>query len=428
MAQPQLNLARRVRRETQRVDLTNAVVDRLVLPKEGRDRYYIFDQKQPRLAVCVTAGGSKCWYRIGRVAGRPERVKLGEFPDLSVTAARAKCAGVSNKIAEGIDPAAARREARGEATFQEMFESFLSAPSRKLKRGRSAVTTFNYRNQYALYLSSWADRGASKIVQSTVKTLHRDMTKAGKRYQANRVVALVSAVYEHARAENLTAAPNPARGVDRNAEDRNERYLRPDEAASFLTALAKERNRTLADAVTVALYTGARRANACGMRWDDVDLVAGTWHIPSVKGGKPLTVALPAPVREVLANRKAAADDQAVYVFPSDAACGHVTELRFAIHRACQRAGIPPLRAHDLRHTAASWLVAAGASLPMVARQLGHRHVATTARYAHLELDGVRQALERAAATFTPTAGLETRSDDAQPQRAATGRKRKIVE
>ncbi len=61
-------------------------------------------------------------------------------------------------------------------------------------------------------------------------------------------------------------------------------------------------------------------------------------------------------------------------------------------------AGIPDVRFHDLRRTVGSLLAGSGESLHLIGKVLNHRDVSTTAIYARLKLNPVRQALERHAA------------------------------
>jgi site-specific recombinase XerD len=58
------------------------------------------------------------------------------------------------------------------------------------------------------------------------------------------------------------------------------------------------------------------------------------------------------------------------------------------------RAGLSDVRLHDLRHSYASSAVAGGLSLPLIGALLGHKVVATTARYTHLTADPLRAANE----------------------------------
>ena len=60
----------------------------------------------------------------------------------------------------------------------------------------------------------------------------------------------------------------------------------------------------------------------------------------------------------------------------------------------------PKIRIHDLRRTLGSWQAATGASLQVIGKSLGHRDVATTAIYARLDLDPVRNSLNVATAAM----------------------------
>ena len=57
---------------------------------------------------------------------------------------------------------------------------------------------------------------------------------------------------------------------------------------------------------------------------------------------------------------------------------------------ACDRAGLPRVGAHRLRHTAASQMLQAGASLPEIGQVLRHREAKTTAIYAKVDLRSLR--------------------------------------
>jgi integrase len=111
------------------------------------------------------------------------------------------------------------------------------------------------------------------------------------------------------------------------------------------------------------------------------------------KTGNSHLLPLPSDAVAILADlpSRGASD----WVFPSDGATGHIVEPKKAWRRVRERAGVPDVRIHDLRHTLASWLVGQGFGLPLIGRALNHAHVGTTARYAHLALDPLRDALER---------------------------------
>ena len=79
----------------------------------------------------------------------------------------------------------------------------------------------------------------------------------------------------------------------------------------------------------------------------------------------------------------------------------------YAWDTARKTAGLPDVRVHDLRHSFASFLVNAGRSLYEVQRILGHAHVSTTQRYAHLS----QESLLSAANAVSKVVSLEISND-----------------
>ena len=67
---------------TRRVKFTKAAILKLPTPASGR--VYHYDAGQPGLTVCVSSAGSRTFYVYKWVNGRPERIRLGRFPDLVV--------------------------------------------------------------------------------------------------------------------------------------------------------------------------------------------------------------------------------------------------------------------------------------------------------------------------------------------------------
>jgi integrase len=71
-------------------------------------------------------------------------------------------------------------------------------------------------------------------------------------------------------------------------------------------------------------------------------------------------------------------------------------------------AGLSGLRIHDLRHSFASFGAGASLGLPIIGKLLGHSQPATTHRYAHLDADPMRRAVETIGATIS--AAMERKS------------------
>lgn len=381
-------------------------LEALPLPATGRQYYY--DAKTPALAFCVTSTGSKSFYLYKWSAGRPHRVRLGAFPEISVEQARKLASKLSAEIAGGADPQAARRMRREEPTLADLW-AFWSTQTQGKKRPRSREED---ERQYNAYLTPWASRKLSAIKKSDIAALHARLGAERGQYQANRTLALIKAMFN--KAEGLGwKGDNPARGVERFPERSRDRFLLPEELPRFFAALAEEKNPVLQGFFLLALLTGARRSNLQAMRWDEISWELAQWRIPETKGGTPVVVPLVPAAIEVL--RKLHETAKSEWVFPGRRG-GHLSTPGFAWKRLLRRAGLEGLRIHDLRRSLGSWRALTGASLVTIGKSLGHTRPETTAIYARLTLDPVRAAVEKATSAM-----LQAGQPPAGPSQASRG-------
>ncbi len=86
---------------------------------------------------------------------------------------------------------------------------------------------------------------------------------------------------------------------------------------------------------------------------------------------------------------------------------GHLIEPRKGWQRILERAGIDDLRIHDLRRTLGSWQDKTGASLAIIGKSLNHKNQATTAIYARLDIDPVRDSVNTATSAIMVAAKLK---------------------
>jgi integrase/recombinase XerD len=133
---------------------------------------------------------------------------------------------------------------------------------------------------------------------------------------------------------------------------------------------------------------GLRSADTARLTLDDFDWRAGEITIRG-KGGRTDTFPLPWDVGEAAAgylrDRRHSAG-RAVFLTVMPPFRGLASHgLGAVVHRACRRAGVPGCGPHTLRHSLASGLLAAGASLPEVGEILRHSDPRTTAIYAKVD-------------------------------------------
>jgi len=210
--------------------------------------------------------------------------------------------------------------------------------------------------------------------------------------------------------DNGHVANSPAAGVRAPRSPKREmRFLSPGEIARLGAATPPEYQCL----VNVLAYTGIRWGEATALRWGRVDLirrrlevresaseVGGQLHFGlSTKTDQARSVPLPGFLADLLASQLSGRE-------PDDLVFTTLTgrPLRNANFRAAvwlpalERAGLPTIRIHDLRHSCASMLIAAGHSPKSVQLHLGHSSIAITLdTYTHLfpdEQDRVGASLD----------------------------------
>lgn len=386
---------------TRKINFTIANIAALPKPNPGkRDIYH--DEKTQGLQLRVTS--VKTFFVNRRIkGGSPERITIGHYPDTTIEQARRRTKEIIHEIAEGKNPAEIKRNFKEELTFAELFTEYLERHSKPKKK-----TWKEDQSQFHLYLEKpLGKKKLSAIDRRIISRIHGDITKAGHAPTANRVKALLSSVFGWAISTGLWET-NPVIGIKSNSETQRDRFLQSDELPRFFNALAEEQNETIKDYVLLSLLTGARRSNVLAMRWQDINFERGEWRIEETKNGTPQTVALSPEAMEILRSRLL---DGAVFVFPGTGKTGHLMEPKKGWKRILERAGIDNLRIHDLRRTLGSWQAKTGASLAIIGKSLNHKNQNTTAIYARLDLDPVRDSVNTATSAMMAAAGLKNGTD-----------------
>lgn len=392
-----------------KINFTREGLERMTLPPAGK-RVYWYDTKAKGLMVQITSGGRRTFYVYRWIAARPERIRLGTFPDVTIEQARRKAAEIGGEIAKGANPAeerrAARREAKEEMTLDQLFELWMGDAKDRKRSWKEDEA------QRRRYLGELDRRRLSTIKRADVRTLHKRIGRENGPYAANRLLALVRAVFNFAIEQHELKLSNPAQGVEPFPESKRRRRLMSDELPAFFQAVAEEPNGDIRDYVLMSLLTGARRANVLAMRWDDIHFDRATWEIGAdeSKNGEPMTVPLTQPALEVLRERRTATASDG-FVFPGPGTTGHLQEPKKGWARIVKRAGLSDLRLHDLRRSLGSWQVDTGASLAIIGQTLGHKSAAATAVYARLSSDPVRQSMEKATAAMLTAGGVRKPAD-----------------
>jgi integrase len=206
---------------------------------------------------------------------------------------------------------------------------------------------------------------------------------------------------------------NPAAGISRFHEEKRERWLSEEEFERLVVAMQEYPDRSAAEAdvsekqreflrkearramnaIRLTVVTGCRKGEALTAKWTDFDFARGVWTKPSHHTKQKR-------VEHVPLNKQALALLESLprngeYLFPGRREGAHLTDLKGPWAKVSEVAKLFGVRIHDLRHSFASHLVSSGASLPIVGKLLGHTQPQTTARYAHLADNPLREASNR---------------------------------
>jgi integrase len=412
--------------------ITKRLVDGL---EPGELEYFSWDSDLAGFGLRVQPSGAKSYvvkYRAGTGRSAPtRRITLGSVGKLTPDQARAVARKTLGAVAQGGDPASERGMEKRSPTLRELAELFLTE---HVDAKRKASTAALYRDILnRLVVPPLASRKAEKVTTAEMARLHLELRDHP--YQANRMLAVVGSMYSFGlKRKILPLGTNPVRGIEKYPERGRERFLSVAELAGlgdaireaettgipFVVDEAKARakhapkpqnRRTVigphaAAALRLLIFTGARLREILHLRWDWVDLERGLLLLPDTKTGKK-GIVLNAPASKVLADLPR----MGRYVITGQAAGTDGERPRSDLNRpwraVVRRAGLQGVRIHDLRHTHASFGAGAGLGLPIIGKLLGHAHAATTARYAHLDVDPLRRASEHIGARLAEAMGEE---------------------
>lgn len=369
--------------------LMDRVVKALPLPKSKT--HITYDTELKGFGVRITPAGARSFILNYRIKSRERRYTIGSYPDWSVAAAREEVKRLKRQVDLGYDPMGDRHAERAAPTMAMMAERYLEEYAiHKVPRSQSDERSMLRK---IILPALGRHTKVQDIRRSDIDDLHRQvsMTRPGR---ANRIAQLLSAMFNLAIRWEYRI-DNPVTGLKRNPEYPRNRYLSGDEMHRLLTVLADHKNQRCANVIRLLLLTGARRGEVMTATWDQFDLKTGVWTKPSAhtKQRREHRVPISAPAMQLLTDIKAKVYP-CPYVFPGEIG-GPLTEIKTFWKGVCTKAELVNLRIHDLRHTYASILASSGLSLPIIGALLGHTQPSTTARYAHLFDDPLREATER---------------------------------
>lgn len=350
---------------------------------------------------------SKRTYPSGKVAWRVRVIRDGKtvesasFPTLREAKTFDAARRTQVRRPDWVDPAA------GKVTVGSVAEEWLAS-----RRNVAPLTLDTDRSAWERLVGpTFASRQVAKVVPADISTWLGELAGRGVAPSSRRrALSVLRGVLAHAVADHRIAA-SPAIGVKaprggarragqaltaeqlRTLLSELPEYCRPPTLAMGLMGLrvSEMAGLTCGDVMSTPHGLGVRAHRSISQR-----PIGGATVVGDMKSHRARLVPVPKILEEWVLARAASAPPDAP-LFPTNAG-GHWTRGNFAKrsgwYEARRRAGVPNLRIHDLRHTAATFMLSAGADVLSVSRVLGHSTpTLTLSLYGHVVDSGVFEAV-----------------------------------
>lgn len=344
--------------------------------------------------TCHQSGTKSFTFRYQDEYGRQCQRTIGAYGDITFAQAQKIAKKFRAEVVMGGDPAARKAEKKAVPTYAELADQHMDfvRTYQKVPGNTEAVLRVHIRPvwekkrldeittpQVAKWLGELREKGLAPATVEKIRITFNRSFELALKWQTPGVKF------------------NPVRGIPRpkfnNARDR---FLTSEEAARLLKACESSLNPQLKNIVGLLLLTGARKRELLDAKWENISFERKAWFIPTSKTGKARHVPLSKPALDLIAQLPRY--DKCPYLLPNPRTKKPYTCIKHPWDTARDAAGLAGLHMHDLRHSAASFMINAGIDLFAVGKVLGHADHQSTMRYSHLANDTLMQAVEAGAA------------------------------
>lgn len=371
---------------------------------------FLWDGSEHGLGIKITPAGSKVFVLQKSVRGRPRRLTLGRYGDLTLEQARRQARHLNGQIAMGRDPMEDARRERADRKREEAlsvtmnglwrrYQDDVILPTNKPATAAKKSRMWHSRVAPALgevQVRAVTDIEVQKVIRSPMRADAGGRVIGGKAEAAN-LYRLLHHMFRKALAWGIRPRElgSPLEDMAEPSVPRRERLLSEGEVAALLAELQRSaRKRLEAPQVTgvvrAAILTGARISELLNLRWSDVREKEQEMHLPDTKTGfsrRPISGA----ALEVFRSMGRSPDSDFVFRGVKDQSRPLSYEtVEKAFRRLTGRAGMSGCSLHTIRHWF-STMTANSVSNPRVGMALtGHRSHAAYLHYVHGDCDQAR--------------------------------------
>ena len=335
--------------------------------KPRADRYEISDPGSRGLYIVVFPSRKKSFVVRYRFNGQHRKLTLQS--GVSLAAARKLTADAMHEIAQGRDPVEAKKEAKTKAatsalnTLANVCDEYIRREHGKLRTARDRERRLN-----KVVLPVLGNRQIDSIKRSEVVRLLDKIEDTSGQRSADVVLQILRRIFNwHSLRDDHFHSPI-VRGMGRYDLKANTRtrILADDEIRKIWQAA--EGNGCYGAFIRFLIFSSARRNEAAGMRWDEIE--NGVWTLPASrsKTGVEIVRPLSKAALEIVKSQPRLGGDH-VFGFDGRRPLNNFTRRKNAFDAKC---GFSDWTQHDLRRTARTLLSRAGVDHDIAERCLGH--------------------------------------------------------
>jgi integrase len=414
-------------------------IRKAVRPGSGPKRHLDGGDLGRNLYLQVYPGGASWVLRYAR-GGRERWMGLGSLADFSLKEARQRAREARQKLADGIDPLAARRAKRAEEaareakliTFKDAAQAYFNQHQKKWKNQKHRAQFLSTLEHYAF--PKIGVLALNDVDTGSVLKVLEQKHEAGARLwdavpeTANRLRGRIEMILDWAAVRGFRSGDNPARwrghlsnvlvGRGEGRKVQHHPALPYAEVGNFVAEL-RDRDGISARALEFCILTAARTGEVIGALWSEINLSAKLWTVPAgrIKGGREHRV--PLSDRAVAIIKELPTEDGNDFVFIGPTAGLGLSNM--AMSSVLSRMGRDNVTVHGFRSTFMDWAHEQTA-FDKVTIDMSLAHVVsdkTEAAYRRSDLLDKRKRLMSEWARFCGTPSVKASDNVVQPLRPA---------
>jgi integrase len=252
-------------------------------------------------------------------------------------------------MAKGENPNKTKKiERQKQITLGEAIENY-----KKVRKDLSKSTIDRLNRMKNNYLTDWAATPLSDLTRDKVLNRHLKIGEKNGKGAANSTMQALRAVYNFASQTNDYLPTNPVTALSRAKAwyklTARESLIKPTQLKAWYEAVHLLDNSTIRDYLLLVLFTGMRRSEALGLRWENIDFDEKTLLVPHTKNSKPLALPLSDYVFRLLETRKKKTG-KSPWVFPGHGNKSHLAEPKNSMKKVAEWSGVEFMM-HDLRRS-----------------------------------------------------------------------------